>query len=59
MINGKYDAIFPFETQVIPMFNLFGTPKNEKKLITFEGGHRLPRNEEIRHMIDWFESEKK
>ena len=59
MINGKYDAIFPFETQVIPMFNLFGTPKNKKKLITFEGGHRLPRNEEIRHMIDWFESEKK
>ena len=59
MINGKYDAIFPFETQVIPMFNLFGTPKNKKKLITFEGGHRFPRNEEIRHMIEWFELDKK
>ena len=58
MINGKYDAIFPFETQVKPMFDLIGTPKINKKLITFEGGHRLPRNEEIRHMIDWFESMK-
>tara|TARA_B100001250_G_scaffold58023_1_gene45035 strand:+ start:36 stop:554 length:519 start_codon:yes stop_codon:yes gene_type:complete len=59
MINGKYDAIFPFETQVVPMFELLGTPKNNKKLITFEGGHELPKNEQIRNMIDWFELQNK
>ena len=59
MINGKYDAIFPFETQVVPMFDLLGTPKNNKKLITFEGGHELPKNEQIRNMIDWFELQNK
>ena len=36
MINGKYDAIFPFETQVVPMFDLLGTQKNNKNLINFE-----------------------
>ena len=31
----------------------------EKKLITFEGGHELPKNEQIRNMIDWFELQNK
>jgi dienelactone hydrolase len=39
MINGTMDSIFPFETSAKPMYDLLGS--EDKKLITFAGGHNL------------------
>lgn len=39
MINGTVDSIFPFETSAKPMYDLLGS--EDKKLITFAGGHNL------------------
>ena len=36
MLNGRYDLIFPFETQVKPMFDLLGTPPEHKKLKVYD-----------------------
>ena len=56
MLNGKYDPIFPFKTRVMPMFDLFGTPKSNKTLISYEGGHSYPGHEQIKKVIEWFDS---
>ena len=39
MINGRYDSIFRLETQVEPLFELFGTPPKDKRLALVDGGH--------------------
>ena len=39
MVNGTYDAIFPAESHVEPLFRLFGAADNDKKLVWFPSGH--------------------
>ncbi|MDP6133685.1 MAG: SUMF1/EgtB/PvdO family nonheme iron enzyme [Candidatus Marinimicrobia bacterium] len=56
MLNGKYDPIFPYDTSAEPMFKLFGTDIHNKKVISFESGHFVPRHELIKHSVDWFNS---
>ena len=56
MLNGKYDPIFPYDTSAEPMFKLFGTGVNNKKIITFESGHFVPGHEIIKYSVDWFNS---
>lgn len=41
MINGKEDHYFPFETCQKPMFELLGTPDEDKDHIVYPGGHGL------------------
>ena len=37
MMNGRHDAIFPFETSQLPLFNLLAP--SDKRHLTFPGGH--------------------
>jgi dienelactone hydrolase len=54
MLNGRYDvAGFPYETTVKPMFDLLGTPKEDKRLVLEDTDHFFPRNEMIREMDAW------
>jgi len=40
MINGQYDPVFPLETSAKPMFELLGTPANDKyHIVVPEGQH--------------------
>ena len=39
MINGRYDSRLLLETQVEPLFELFGTPPKDKRLALVDGGH--------------------
>lgn len=56
MINGKYDYIFPMETSQKPMFELFGTPEEDKRHVQFEAGHAdLPRSGLIKETLDWLD----
>ena len=53
MLNGAYDNVFPVETSQKPMFSLLGT--EQKKHLTYESGHLVPRNENIKETLDWFD----
>jgi len=55
MLNGKYDAIFPYETSIKPMFDLLGTPDEHKELKLYETDHIPPRNEFIKETLAWLD----
>ncbi len=56
MINGKKDFGAPLETEIQPMFDLLGTPAQDKRLVLLDGGH-VPAspNEVIREVLDWLD----
>ncbi len=55
MLNGKYDAYFPYETAVKPFFNLLGTPAKDKKLILYETDHYVPKSEIVKETLNWLD----
>lgn len=55
MLNGKYDGFFPAETSQIPMFNLFGTPTEQKRRVVYETGHNVPRDQLIKETMEWLD----
>jgi eukaryotic-like serine/threonine-protein kinase len=55
MLNGKHDMFFPVETSQKPMFDFLGTPKKDKKIIIYDAGHRVPRNELIKESLVWYD----
>jgi dienelactone hydrolase len=55
MLNGRYDMRFPYETSVKPMFDLLGTPPEQKKTIAFETDHFVPSNELVKETLAWLD----
>ena len=56
MLNGRYDYVFPVETEQKPLFDYLGTPQEHKRHVVFEAGHLpLPRGEMIREILDWLD----
>jgi eukaryotic-like serine/threonine-protein kinase len=55
MLNGRHDMFFPVETSQKPMLELLGTSDKDKKLIIYDEGHRVPRNELIKESLRWFD----
>ncbi|PWB74350.1 hypothetical protein C3F09_04090 [candidate division GN15 bacterium] len=55
MLNGKYDLTLPYETSSKPMFDLLGTPANDKLMRLYETDHFIPRNEFIRETLAWLD----
>jgi len=55
MLNGRYDMTFVYETDVKPMFDLMGTPKDQKKLVLYDTDHFIPRNEYIKETLAWLD----
>ena len=53
MLNGRYDAIFPIDNSVIPLFNLLGTPKEDKRLCIIEAGHNFYKADRTREILNW------
>jgi formylglycine-generating enzyme required for sulfatase activity/dienelactone hydrolase len=41
MVNGKEDFFFPVETSQVPMFELLGTPVDDREHRLYPGGHGL------------------
>jgi hypothetical protein len=56
MLNGKYDYFFPSETAQRPFFEFLGTPTDDKRWISYEGGHDVPRTELIRESLAWLDN---
>jgi pimeloyl-ACP methyl ester carboxylesterase len=57
MLNGRNDAIFPYENAQIPLFRLLGTPAPNKQHLTFPGGHSPFgwQNELIKESLNWLD----
>jgi dienelactone hydrolase len=57
MMNGRYDVVFPYETNQVLLFEAWGTPAAHKKHVVLEGGHYndLPRAQFIREVSDWLD----
>ena len=55
MLNGKHDMFFPVETSQKPMFALLGAPAKDKKIVIYESGHLVPRNEFVRESLSWLD----
>lgn len=55
MLHGKFDANVPYEYCAKPMFELLGTPKPDKKMVTYETDHIIPRNELIKESLAWLD----
>jgi hypothetical protein len=56
MVNGRADFGTPVETNIQPMFDMLGTPAEDKRLVLLDGGH-VPAepNEVIREVLDWLD----
>jgi dienelactone hydrolase len=56
MINGRHDAIEPYESAQLPMFRLWGTPAADRKHVVFETGHGpFPPNPLRKEVLDFLE----
>jgi formylglycine-generating enzyme required for sulfatase activity len=55
MLNGKYDGIFAPETSSKPMFDMLGTPREDKRQIFYETDHIPPRIEYIKETLAWLD----
>jgi len=56
MINSRYDAAFPLETSVKPMFEFLGSSDKDLKII--DAGHNLAithRNTVMSFVLDWLD----
>jgi serine/threonine protein kinase len=55
MLNGKYDLNIPYETNVKPMYDLLGTPDDQKELKLYDTDHFIPREELIKETLIWLD----
>ncbi len=48
--------MFPWETTIVSLFKLLGTPEKDKKLISYETGHSVwLQNEYRKDMFDFLD----
>ena len=55
MLGGEYDSIQPAEDGLIPMYDLLGTPDDDKELKLYPTDHIPPKTEIIRETLAWFD----
>ena len=58
MINGDGDFLFPVDMAQRPLFDRLGTPREQKRKVTFQGGHYIiqqQRNQVVREVLNWLD----
>ena len=57
MVNGRYDATFPYDSAQLPLFRLLGTRGADKRHVVFDTPHdvRLRRTDLVREVLDWYD----
>ncbi len=55
MLNGRYDFFFPVESAQMPMFQLLGTPPDQKRHVIEDGSHFVPRTRLIQESLAWLD----
>jgi hypothetical protein len=58
MVNGRYDFTFPLEKSQKPLFDMFGTPVNEKRHVVLNTPHDVTeeRANLVREVLGWLDS---
>jgi cephalosporin-C deacetylase-like acetyl esterase len=58
MVNGRYDATFPYESAQRPMFEAIATPPAAKKHVVFDTPHdvRQRRQDLVREVLSWLDT---
>jgi len=55
MLNGRYDITFPYESSSKLMFDLLGTPDEEKKQVLCDTDHFIPTSVMVKEVLDWLD----
>ena len=55
ILNGRYDFETPYETAQRPLFDLLGTPAEQKRHKVFETGHALPMDDVAGEILPWLD----
>ena len=55
MLSGRYDMALPYETSAKPLYDLLGTPKEDKLQKLYETDHYIPLNEFIKETLAWLD----
>jgi serine/threonine protein kinase/dienelactone hydrolase len=55
MLNGEYDLAFPLELNVKPMFEMIGTPEEQKRLVVYPTDHFVPPDEFLKESLAWLD----
>ena len=55
MLHGKYDFDLQYETDAKPMYDLLGTPAQDKVLKLYETDHFVPKSEVIKETLNFME----
>jgi dienelactone hydrolase len=55
MLNGEYDLYFRGTESVQPLFDLLGTPEEDKDLKFYQTDHYIPRNELVKEVLGWLD----
>jgi predicted esterase len=55
MINGRFDPLFPVDTSQRTMFDLLGTPADDKHLELLDAAHVMPRSDLLRASSGWLD----
>jgi dienelactone hydrolase len=55
MLNGRYDLALLYDSEVLPMFRLLGTPEQHKRLIVYETDHWIDRLEVAKETLTWLD----
>jgi dienelactone hydrolase len=53
LLSGKHDAFYPLETSAKPLYELLGTPKDQKHHQIYELDHAIQKNVVVRDVL-WF-----
>jgi len=55
MINGRYDSGFNLDYEIKNMYELLGTPEENKRLILFDSDHLAPREDLVRETLSYLD----
>jgi dienelactone hydrolase len=56
MVNGRDDFYFSVERSQLPLFRLLGTPGQDKRHVSVEGGHIVDDFQAVvREVLDWLD----
>jgi eukaryotic-like serine/threonine-protein kinase len=53
-MNGRFDYVVPLESQKA-FFDLLGTPAADKRWVTVDSGHVVPRSDALRESLPWLD----
>jgi dienelactone hydrolase len=58
MVNGRYDWTFPLAASQQPLFDMLGTPAEQKRHVVFDTPHdvRLRRDDLTREVLAWLDT---